>query len=153
MTVDTDLRPRLDAASAPSRRGASATAVVAVVAVAVVSLIALAAWRMTASQAPTYADAAAMADKLGCSQSFRASDWATGPSEPSIGTCTRSGHVLTLATFPSSDAAHAWWMAAMQFGPHGKNDVTTMHGMSGANWAVASLDHVDDGVSDILNST
>jgi hypothetical protein len=91
-----------------------------------------------------------MAAKLGCSDTFRASDWATGPAEPSIGTCTLGGHVLTLATFSSREAAHAWWIAAMHFSPHGKNDVPTVFGTSDANWAVTTTDWLNDGVVQVL---
>lgn len=149
MTADTELRPSLEDVPAPSRRWVRVSAAVAVL---LVGLAVVVLWRTTSSSGPTYASPEAMAAKLGCSESFQAANWAAGPSEPSVGTCTLSGNVLTLATFPSSDTAHVWWIAAMQYSPHLKNDVTSLHGTTGANWAVTTPDDLSNGVSQVLGA-
>jgi hypothetical protein len=60
--------------------------------------------------------------------------------------------VLTLATFPSDAAVHAWWIAAMQFSPHRANQAPSIQGVTGENWAVTSSDSFSDTVAEILQA-
>jgi hypothetical protein len=151
MTVDTDLRPLPSDAPTHSTRRRVAAAVAAA-GVCLAAFGAVAWWRAMDTHPSAYGSPQEMASKLGCSQSFQPSEWATDASTPTIGTCTRNGIVLTLATFPSAEAVNAWWIAARQFSPHSENLTPTIYGVTGENWAVTSPDAFSDTVVQILQA-
>jgi hypothetical protein len=153
MTVDTELRPTIDDAPAPRPRWVRVTALTAAVAVCLVAAVLVVVWRVSGANGTSYSSAAAIADRLGCADSFRVPSWnSAAPSESTVGTCSLNGKVLTLATFDSSDEAHAWLMAAMQFSPHIANGSPTVSGSSGANWAVTTQGSLGNGVGQVLGA-
>jgi hypothetical protein len=127
--------------------------VLALIAVGVAAVAAFAAWRAMGDHPSTYSDPQAMAAKLGCAQSYQHSQWADDPSMPIIGTCTRNGSVLTLATFPSNEAVQAYWIAARQFGPQRPDGTEAIVGVTGENWAVTSDKSFSDTVVQILQAS
>jgi hypothetical protein len=151
MTVDADPRVLANAV-APSDGGRRALSALAIVGVVVAAVVAVFAWQARANAPTTYQSPQAMAERLGCSQTFVPAAWATDASTPLVGTCTSGGVSLTLATFPSKEAAQAWSLSAMQFGPKRADGTAAITLISGENWAVASAETFGDAVGQKLQA-
>lgn len=151
MTVDADhgtLRNDLY----PSDNGRRVLSALAAIGVIVAAVVAVVGWQARTSEQTTYGSPQAMAERLGCSQSFEPADWAVDASTPVVGTCTRGGVRLTLATFASTEALQAWSMSAMQFAPQRPDGTPGVALVTGENWAVASSTVFSDSVGQLLQA-